>query len=344
VGATFDVSLGDLDALLGDINPNRFVFWRNTGTPSGSDLKLAVSDPIWLASPSTGASYVISVTNQGPALAQLTQLTLGPLDRLSFVDTIQWTAPTPVSCWFAYPVGGCDIGHLANGEEIVLEVEITYRDLFPSNTTGAREANIPLKVSSRESDPDPANNSAILEAILYNCNVFTNWDCVATEIWCSLISESAIARQALSIKQAVQSLPPFHLPDLYKVRDLIMAGTPIGQHYIDLYYTHDAEIMGLLLGSSALRDQAVDTLTAWQSNLAALVDGEGESVIITAEQVQMVDDFLTALSAVASPHLSQVIAEEWIKLPLPDEFVGMSMKEARELVIGYSVNLPLIIR
>jgi hypothetical protein len=89
---------------------------------------------------------------------------------------------------------------------------------------------------------------------------------------------------------------------------------------------------------------AVTTLQLWRPNLQALVAGEGDNVTITAEQVAAVDAFLTDLMAVAGPELQQVITAERARLGPPEKYVGMTMSEARGLIVGYGVRLPFVSR
>ena len=56
------------------------------------------------------------------------------------------------------------------------------------------------------------------------------------------------------------------------------------------------------------------------------------------------DDFLTALSAAGSPALQQAIANERARLGNLVDYVGMTMEEARGVVAGASVYLPLVLR
>lgn len=81
-----------------------------------------------------------------------------------------------------------------------------------------------------------------------------------------------------------------------------------------------------------------------RASAAALVAGEGDSVVIGAGQVQVVVDFLDALSAVGSLELQTAVAAERANLPPLTTFVGMTMAEARDLVMGYGVYLPLVVK
>lgn len=98
----------------------------------------------------------------------------------------------------------------------------------------------------------------------------------------------------------------------------------------------------LLFAEDALWDLALDGLAQWEPHLAALVAGDGDTAVITPSQIQVLDDFLNALSAAGSPALQQAIADERANLPPLETFVGMTMDEARGAVVGYGVYLPMV--
>lgn len=80
----------------------------------------------------------------------------------------------------------------------------------------------------------------------------------------------------------------------------------------------------------------------WQDKLRNLVDGDGGAVI-TQAQVDAVKNGLNHLSAVSSSELQQLIADELNRLGPLDDYVGLTMKEAKTRVIGYpNVYLPLL--
>jgi len=126
------------------------------------------------------------------------------------------------------------------------------------------------------------------------------------------------------------------------LRQYMLERSPNGPRYARLFYDHNAEIYGLLVEDAALRDEGLATLQLWQPDLQALLDGQGDSVTISAEQVQAVDDFLANLSAAASPALQEVIAEERAKLPPPEAFTGMTLEEARGIVLADVTLLPIM--
>ncbi|MEW5940324.1 MAG: LamG domain-containing protein, partial [Chloroflexota bacterium] len=116
---------------------------------------------------------------------------------------------------------------------------------------------------------------------------------------------------------------------LYRARDELLNTTEEGRRYIDLYYAHSAEIAWILDAHSDLADQGLDVIDALTPNLQALLDGQGDTAVITGEQVQQAQAFLDALLPYASPALQQAIANERTTHPL-EELVAMTMSQAED--------------
>lgn len=131
---------------------------------------------------------------------------------------------------------------------------------------------------------------------------------------------------------------------LYRLRDSVMKPTLHGSRYVSMYYTTTPEIARILmLDQPDLGTEAVDVVSLWQDNLYSLVDGEG-SAVITQAQVDAIETFLANLSATGSSELQQLIADELTRLGSLDDYVGLTMLEARKRAIGdVGVYLPLII-
>jgi hypothetical protein len=115
----------------------------------------------------------------------------------------------------------------------------------------------------------------------------------------------------------------------YRVRDQVLGQTAKERRYADLYYTQDREVLTLLVADPALRDAGAATLSLWEPNLQALVDGHGDDATITMEQVAVTDSFLDALAAAGSPGLQQMVVEERAALGPLTGYVGMTMEQAR---------------
>lgn len=98
-------------------------------------------------------------------------------------------------------------------------------------------------------------------------------------------------------------------------------------YYIDLFDRYTSEITQLALNHPGLFVQSLSILKAWEPKLDAFVNGRGEHVIITEEDVKGVQTYLDHLTELASPELRSVIDTERSILPL-EKTVGMNMNQA----------------
>lgn len=115
---------------------------------------------------------------------------------------------------------------------------------------------------------------------------------------------------------------------LYRTRDELMSQTPAGRRYIDLYYAHTGEISRLLAKDQALRDQAADVLRSVLPGLTALLDGQGDRVVVTPGVVAHLNLFLRELVAAdRDGALAKAIAAERSRLKL-DSLAGLTFEEA----------------
>jgi len=121
---------------------------------------------------------------------------------------------------------------------------------------------------------------------------------------------------------------------LYQIRDEILSQTPEGQRLTLLYYAHSAEIATLMLSDEVFDTQGLDTLNLFVPGLQALVDGNGNTVTITAEQVNAAQAFLDELSSIGSPELQQAIQAERERYHL-ESMIGLTMDQAWTYVNGF---------
>ncbi len=134
--------------------------------------------------------------------------------------------------------------------------------------------------------------------------------------------------------------PAFAIDVYYRVRDEVLAATPAGQRYIDLFYAHNTQIVYHLLTVPSLWDPALNVLESWQPTLQALVDGQGRDAPLTQAQLQALDAFLSDLAAVADDGLRQVIADERTRIGPLENYVGTDIETARGALVGYAIYLP----
>ena len=121
---------------------------------------------------------------------------------------------------------------------------------------------------------------------------------------------------------------------LYRVRDEIMNQTPEGQRLVSLYYTYAPKIAELTYADPNLYDQGLGVIELFVPNLQALVDGQGNTVTITAGQVAEVRAFLDELLTRGDAELQGVIQSEMDRRPL-ESMIGMTMDEAWNYTNGY---------
>ncbi len=114
---------------------------------------------------------------------------------------------------------------------------------------------------------------------------------------------------------------------LYRVRDEILSATPEGQRLTDLYYAYIPNIIQVLIENPDLSDQSMEILDLFVPSLQALIDGNGDTVTITSEQVNSLQSFLDALVENGDPELQSVILSELENHPIAG-MAGMTMDQA----------------
>ncbi|MBE2222015.1 MAG: DNRLRE domain-containing protein [Anaerolineae bacterium] len=113
---------------------------------------------------------------------------------------------------------------------------------------------------------------------------------------------------------------------LYRLRDDVMSQTETGLYYTDLYNAHTEELTDLVEADPALFQEAHDTLLLFEPHLTDFLDGNGNTVTVTAAEVQAVQSLLDQFAALGSPALQQAIAAEQARVPLA-QFVGKTSNE-----------------
>jgi hypothetical protein len=336
------LALGDLT---GDGSPDLFeattaddrVWFNDAASPPspGADLALAISGTRYVPAPVFKAPTIymdVTVHNWGPQTA--TAVTVRDANSRAILPGL-FSQGSQGQCLDT----GCEeawlFGDLAPGESATVRFQPRdERLLFGDGVVHTRNTAI-VAVDGLEPDPLPDNNRATFTTYYFDCDFA---DCFLENLFCRFSLPSAAGRLDSLMETAVD------LVVYYLARDVVLRSTADGQRYVDLYDTHEAEIDALLEADATLEAEGIATLQLWEANLWALVTGRGDSAIIATEQVTAVDNFLTNLSAVASPELQQVIAEERNQLGPLEDYIGMTMTEARGVIIGYSLKLPLIRR
>ncbi|MCB8942378.1 MAG: PD40 domain-containing protein [Ardenticatenaceae bacterium] len=319
----FDADANDLIA--NDFNGKSDVFMHQAaGSGMGADVAVSYLGPGTVLG--TSSPIRLALQNLGPELASDVKVNTDVFgDYLFFFF---WLSPSQGTC-----IGSrCELGDVPPGETVNFSLAANVNE----NPTRVYQGSVSVELSASLANEDPnlANNSNTFTTSYYLCSADNA--CLLDEIVCFLFQHPPVSRLA--------NWGTF-IPNLglyYHVRDEILT-TPAGHAYTDLYYRHSDEITDLVFADTNLWNLALDGLFQWEANFTALVAGEGDTAVITAPQIQAVEDFLDALSAAGSPTLQQAIAEERAKLPPFGTFVGLTMAEARGEVVGYGAYLPTVI-
>jgi hypothetical protein len=96
---------------------------------------------------------------------------------------------------------------------------------------------------------------------------------------------------------------------LYQFRDEVMAGTPAGQQYIELYYRHAPEVAGILLRNADLRGRAALLIEKYLPAVRFMVGQPGgHEMVLTAKDVRQIEALLNDVAAQGSPELRAALA------------------------------------
>lgn len=107
----------------------------------------------------------------------------------------------------------------------------------------------------------------------------------------------------------------------------LLPSTPLGQHYLDLGYTHMNRLVRLLWHDETMAQQTWQVIDLYSPAVEALLDGKGDSVQITQEMADELLLFLSEMENRADGDLRQIIQEERSKVPW-EELVGLTVDQA----------------
>lgn len=119
----------------------------------------------------------------------------------------------------------------------------------------------------------------------------------------------------------------FDTPLLYRMRDRVMIETRGGRRATELFYQHSLDLARTVFVDGDVIGLGREALGAWESDLNALVAGDGADAIVAQEQIDAIDDFLDAVRGAAEDDLRSALDRERARLQLSD-WVGISMTAA----------------
>jgi len=118
---------------------------------------------------------------------------------------------------------------------------------------------------------------------------------------------------------------------LLRVEKELMQKTPAGQYYDSLFWKHSEEIGQILLAQPESHEEITRVMRLYVPGLEALLSGEGDTIRITAAQVDGFRAQLDWFYAKGSFSLRKDIQREQERLPL-DNFIDMTMSEAWDYI------------
>ncbi len=150
VDADRAAALSNTATVVSDVNdpdPGDNSATEGTGVGSSADLSIVKSDAVDPVAAGDDVTYTLTVTNDGPSVAQDVEVSDALPAGVSFVSA----TPTTGSCGFAGGTVTCDLGNLGPSDtETITLVVTTSVDGTLSNTA---------TVSSSTTDPAPGNDS-----------------------------------------------------------------------------------------------------------------------------------------------------------------------------------------
>ena len=121
------------------------------------------------------------------------------------------------------------------------------------------------------------------------------------------------------------------LETLRRLRDEVMAASPAGRYYRDLYDAYSPELRELMLGDLRIVRDALAAAPPWIAALAELVDGGGAEATVTPAMVASMLAIFDRFESSASPGLREAFRRERARLRLAD-MAGRSIEDAFALV------------
>lgn len=129
---------------------------------------------------------------------------------------------------------------------------------------------------------------------------------------------------------AMQSLAQL-AKTLYRIDDEILGSTGFGKYYSELYWKHNSELIRIYRSNPDQFENSIHLVQLYIHHLEALLDGRGNEVRISQEQVNELENHLNWIASVSSPELREDIEREQSRTPLQG-FVGLSMNEALDYI------------
>lgn len=137
--------------------------------------------------------------------------------------------------------------------------------------------------------------------------------------------------RAYALKQLALSVRPDRVAEttvlFQRLCAELLPSTPLGQHYLDLGYTHWNELVRLLWYDKIMAKQTWRVIDLYSPAVEALLDGKGSTVQVSQEMANELLYFLTEMESRADAELRQIIQEERSRVPW-QEMVDLTVEQA----------------
>lgn len=118
---------------------------------------------------------------------------------------------------------------------------------------------------------------------------------------------------------------------LLRVETEILQKTPAGQYYESLFWKYNDELIEITNKYPEHRVEFSRVTRMFVPELEALLDGNGDTVYITPQHIEILKAELAWFESMGSESLRDAIQRELQRFPL-DQFIGMTMSEAQDFV------------
>jgi len=265
--------------------------------------------------------YEIRVTNAGGTAAPVTLSEIVPANTefRPAASTPGWACEGDT----AGSVCTLDLGEVAAGQTVVIDYVVEVINTIPIGFGLFNEAAVDaggeiVAVEITTAGPCDLDNPVSEQLCGILCQLFPR-TCDAASAPGALTSLLARVTDAAS--------ESFDTPLLYRVRDRVMKDTRGGSRAIELFYAHSVALARTVFLDSEIVTLGREALGAWEDDLNALVASGGAATSVTQEQIDVIDDFLDAVRAVADDDLRSALDRERGRLVLSD-WVGIDMQQA----------------
>jgi len=235
-------------------------------------------------------------------------LTVSPFETLVFPPG---TTLVTATLWPGEPGGRPgEIWNVYQGAAEIQQDRVRYTVTL-SNLTAGVTLTEPSTFYLDVRNPDFGNRQCVLDGIL------------------SLMTASGVGGARLAGVSAEEpgTNDVLSLSTYRSLRDQVLASSPQGQYFIDLYEQVSPELLQTISGQSWLLFRTVNVVERWAPAFQALAEGRGDEVLVTPEMIAEGLDYLEHLRGAVSPGLEELIRAEQEALDV-SSWADMTMNQA----------------